>query len=161
VKPGCNSLFSNTLLYLLQYDKVRDLFTEVKNKTNVGDDFRLINGTKELGNCMGERIADVGLSHGSQIMVVMRNRGGSDPRVQILYNCGNKDVVGVSTPSLRACPHCGALVQHIEACKHMNCPACKQNFCFICLKVPISGSWQCGSYNSKCSPAPRQGRIPG
>ena len=140
---------------------MRDIFTEVRKKVNVGEELRLTTGTKELNSCMDEMIADVGLKHGSSICIVMRQRGGSDLRVQMLQNCGNKDVVGVSTPSLRACPHCGALVQHIEACKHMNCPACKQNFCFICLKVPSSGSWQCGSYNAKCTPAPRQTRIPG
>ena len=91
------------------------MFTEVRKKVNVGEELRLTTGTKDLNSCMNERIADIGLSHGSTICVVMRQRGGNDPRVQMLQNCGNKDVVGVSTPSIRACPHCGALVQHIEA----------------------------------------------
>jgi len=113
---------------------VSEIFTEVRKKVNIGN-LRLINGTKELENCMNEMIADVGLSHGSQLFTVARNKGGSDPRIQMLHNYGNKDAVGMNSPRLRACLHCGILVQHIEACKHMDRTACKQNFCFKCLKA--------------------------
>ena len=138
------------------------MFAEVRKKVNVGEELRLTTGTKELNSCMDERIADIGLSHGSTICVVMRQRGGSDPRISLLQSCGNKDVIGVSTPSLRACPHCGALVQHIDACKLMSCPACQKGFCFICLKtITSSGSSQCGGSYTKCNPAARQTYIPG
>jgi len=141
---------------------VRDLFQEVQKKVGTGGEMRLITGTKELNNFMDKKICDpeLGLTHGGSVGVVMRQRGGGDPRVQMLQNCPNKDVVGVYTPSLRACPFCGALVEHIEACKHMNCPACSKAFCFICLKKN-EGGWKCGSYNTKCTPAPRQTYIPG
>ena len=141
---------------------MRQLFQEVRKKVSAGEEMRLITGTKELNNYMDKRLYDseLGLKHCSSVGVVMRQRGGSDPRVQMLQNCPNKDVVGVYTPSIRACPFCGALVQHTDACKHMNCPACSRAFCFICLKKN-EGGWQCGSYNSKCTPAPRQTYIPG
>ena len=70
---------------------------------------------------MDGRIADIDLSHGSTIFVVIQQRVGSDLQISIQQNCGNKDVIGVSTPSLRVCPHYGALVQHIDACKVQSC----------------------------------------
>ena len=87
---------------------------------------------------------------------------GEDPRLHILRETPTKIVVGVKTPSTRACPSCGALITHREACKHMVC-LCGTNFCFICLKTRDgpNGSWSCGAYNSKCDPAPRQTEIPG
>ena len=87
---------------------------------------------------------------------------GEDPRLRILRETSAKKVVGVDTPSTRACPKCGALITHTQACKHMIC-LCGTNFCFICLKQRDgpNGSWTCGSYNSKCKPAPRQTEIPG
>ena len=145
---------------------MREVFQEVLKKINareeIVEEMGLVTGIRYLNNYMDRRISDVevGLSHGRTIDIIMRQRGGSDPRVQMLHNCPNKDVVGVSTPSIRACPFCGALVQHTDACKQMNCPACSRAFCFICLKKN-EGGWQCGSWNTKCTPAPRQMYIPG
>ncbi len=85
---------------------------------------------------------------------------GEDPRIRTLRECDDKSVVGVSTPSIRACPKCGTLIAHIEKCKHMVCP-CGTNFCYICLKIKKLTGWFCGSYNSKCTPAARQTEIPG
>lgn len=87
---------------------------------------------------------------------------GQDPRIRILKTCPTKVVVGVlNCPDVRACPKCGLLIQHKDACKHMECP-CKQRFCFICLKkANEQGRYQCGSYNTKCEVAPRQTTIPG
>ena len=142
------------------------MFEAVQKKINAGEDvlkeMSLITGMIYLNNYMDRRINDLKfpLSNGSHVSIMMRQRGGSDPRVQMLQSCPNKDVIGVSTPSIRACPFCGALVQHIDACKQMNCPACSKAFCFICLKKN-EGGWQCGSWNAKCSPAPRQTYIPG
>ena len=138
-----------------------ELFTEIKQKIpslNNGG-LRVLSGTKELSDD-STPLTDHNVTSNSHLFVVTRTRGGSDPQVQMLQSCAEKDVVGVSTPSIRACPFCGALVQHIEACKHMNCPACSKAFCFICLKKN-EGGWRCGSYNSKCSPAARQKYIPG
>ncbi len=88
---------------------------------------------------------------------------GEDPRLKILRDAPKKKVVGVDTPSTRACPTCGSLIYHTEACKHMVCP-CGTNFCFICLGVReggVTGTWSCGSFNTKCTPADRQTSIPG
>ena len=85
---------------------------------------------------------------------------GEDPRLRTLRDAPKKKVIGVST---RACPTCGTLIDHTEACKHMVCP-CGTNFCFICLKVReggASGTWSCGTYNTKCESAAVQTEIPG
>ncbi len=84
---------------------------------------------------------------------------GEDPRLRILREAAVKYVVGVTTPSCRACPTCGMLIEHTAACKHMVC-RCGTQFCFICLKVK-GGTWGCGSFNSKCEPATRQVTVPG
>ncbi|XP_026208889.1 potential E3 ubiquitin-protein ligase ariadne-1-like isoform X2 [Anabas testudineus] len=56
-------------------------------------------------------------------------------------------------PSIRACPTCGILLQHDNImCEKVQCPRCKNKFCFVCLK-PTCFSW--------CSRvAPRQTSIP-
>ena len=72
-----------------------------------------------------------------------------------------KEVVGVRCPSIRLCPNCGTPIEHKEACKQMTCRNCQTNFCFICLRKQMNGSWACGSYNTKCTPAPIQERVPG
>lgn len=75
--------------------------------------------------------------------------GGEDPRIRILRDSPLKDVVGVQTPSCRACPQCGLLIEHTKACKHMVC-RCGTQFCFICLKLKDSKKgWQCGTYSAK------------
>ena len=143
---------------------MKQVFQEVLKKINHGEEILeemcLVKENVYLDQYMDRRINDleVDLSDFSSIRLLMRVRGGSDPRVQMLQNCPNKDVIGVSTPSIRACPFCGALVQHIDACKQMNCPACSRAFCFICLKK--NEGWQCGSWNTKCTLAPRQMYIP-
>ena len=86
---------------------------------------------------------------------------GEDPRLRILREAPLKTVVGVQTPSRRACPTCGMLIEHLTQCKHMVCP-CGNQFCFICLKLRgTDGRWNCGTYNSKCKSASRQINIPG
>ncbi|XP_069109323.1 E3 ubiquitin-protein ligase DDB_G0292642-like [Argopecten irradians] len=85
---------------------------------------------------------------------------GKDPRVKILETAPNKTIVGLAgCPSMRACPKCGMLIQHTEACKQMKC-ICGQKFCFICLKkAGDDGRYRCGTYNSHCKIAPRQEEI--
>ncbi|XP_002733653.2 uncharacterized protein LOC100371864 [Saccoglossus kowalevskii] len=87
---------------------------------------------------------------------------GEDPRLKILRTCPKKTIVGVpNCPSRRACPSCGMLIEHDKACKHMVC-FCGKKFCFICLTKPdAKGSYQCGSYNTKCTIAAIQTKIPG
>lgn len=80
-----------------------------------------------------------------------------------LRTCPEKDIKylrGLKAPSLRACPNCGSLIQHADACKHVTCKECKVKFCFVCLRICYEGSSFCGSYNVQCSVAERQTKIP-
>ena len=80
--------------------------------------------------------------------------------IEELKTAPQKDVIGVKCPSRRLCPGCGTAIDHIRYCKHMTCKICKTEFCFICLRKKVEGSWSCGSYNTKCSPAPVQESVP-
>ena len=75
---------------------------------------------------------------------------------KILANCPTKLQIGFQMPTVRACPNCNCLIEHVEACKHMKCQLCKNEFCFLCLKLKIDGKWQCGSSGHPCGLAPRQ-----
>jgi len=67
------------------------------------------------------------------------------------FGCKITDV-----PIYRRCPWClTQVIEHRSECKHMKC-LCKKEFCFVCLKKKVDGSWQCGSAGSECSVAPRQ-----
>ena len=77
-----------------------------------------------------------------------------------IQNAPLKQVVGVTCPSVRLCPTCGASIEHNNGCKQMKCKVCKSEFCFICLRKRVSGSWQCGGYNTRCDPAPVQTKVP-
>ncbi|KAL3870585.1 hypothetical protein ACJMK2_038635 [Sinanodonta woodiana] len=85
---------------------------------------------------------------------------GTDSRLKVLQKARLKTINGVQCPAVRACPACGLLIEHKEACKHMTC-ICKQKFCFICLKQAVNGTFQCGTSNAKCEVAPTQKDIPG
>ena len=71
---------------------------------------------------------------------------------------------GKDVPSRRACPTCGAVVEHSQiGCKFMTCPRCKKEFCFLCLELKS----QClasapSSWFGTCKKdvAPRQTEIP-
>ena len=79
-----------------------------------------------------------------------------------LRTCPEKEIKhlkGLMCPSLRACPSCGSLVEHVKDCKHIFCKACKKEFCFVCLRLCAEGSSSCGSYNTQCAVAPRQTDI--
>lgn len=80
--------------------------------------------------------------------------------LDIIHMAPQKKVIGVECPSLRLCPTCGGLIEHKEACKHMTCFFCSTDFCFICLRTKVNKLWQCGAYNTKCTPAPIQTVIP-
>ena len=144
-------MYNTWLCFYFQYRL--PLSKEIKAKTidldNISDEqLRFKVGTLEFNteNNLNVKIMEppANMKHSSTIVVVMRQRGESDPRIQILQNCGSKNINGVTTPSLRTCPYCGALVQHTEACKNMTCPACSKGFCFVCLKPRKSdGVLQC------------------
>ena len=147
----CKQLAIQQLYSYIQDATRTELYTAIKQKVPSSNNAssHVLSSTQELYDD-SPPLTDYNFTSNLQLF--------NDPQVQILQNCAEKQVVGVSTPSIRACPFCGALVQHIEACKHVNCPACSRAFCFICLKK-YEGGWQCGSYNKKCSPAPRQKQL--
>lgn len=88
---------------------------------------------------------------------------GKDPRIQFLSSQPLKTIGPVAAcPSVRACPGCGTLLEHREACKHMACKSCTLQFCFVCLKPynAITKQWQCGAHNAVCPIAPLQTTLP-
>ena len=153
------------------HHKVREIAPQLKNNQRL----RLLMGSNEFPSDSTRSIQDASIYHGASMYIAIVTVGGSDPRIQWLLECEETTIAGVKTPSLRACPHCGGLVQHTGACKHMTCPACSKEFCFICLSkrddtsrsalswLPLLGQtgWQCGRYNTPCAPAPRQTKMPG
>lgn len=91
--------------------------------------------------------------------------GSSASRMRsVLKKCKRVRIVNVKgCPSVRACPKCKSIVQFEsveESCKHIKCPACQADFCFICLKVkmPSRVYWpaSCGGAFDKCDVAPVQ-----
>ena len=88
------------------------------------------------------------------------NCQGPVPSLQILATCKTKNVDFVSeVPDTRACPRCGVLITHEDACKRIKCKVCGCNFCFICLKTQdFAGRWQCPELVYEV--APRQTSIP-
>ena len=173
----CIAIIPPTTIYTfyhMQGASVGQLFKKVKEVVptlQCNQQLRLIMGEIDFRENSTQTLQDTGVRHGSSVFAVIRTVGGSDPRITWLFECKEKVITGVRTPSLRACPHCGALVEHSAACKHMKCPACGKEFCFICLSkrdekgvwIPLYGQtgWQCGRYNTSCNPAPRQTNIPG
>lgn len=81
----------------------------------------------------------------------------NDEGLKYLQTCEKIEIVGVpNCPSVRACPSCKAIIEHVEKCKHMECFNCKKEFCFICLEMKGPNRYSCGSYKTKCNVAPRQ-----
>ena len=165
-------------MHIVQDATIAQFYREAENKFQPlknDETLRLIMGKTHLSNNSTQSLQDAGIHHGSTVYAVIRFVGGSDPRIQWLLECEETAIAGVKTPALRACPHCGGLVQHTGACKHMKCPACSKEFCFICLSkrdetsrgglswLPLFGQtgWQCGRYNTACAPARRQTKLPG
>lgn len=57
----------------------------------------------------------------------------------------------VECPKMRTCPSCDMLIEHNNnGCNNMECPQCKKEFCFICLKPGHDYDHQ------PCELAPRQ-----
>ncbi|XP_052084224.1 uncharacterized protein LOC127721492 isoform X2 [Mytilus californianus] len=88
------------------------------------------------------------------------NCPSEDPRKKILRECKEKEISGINCPTIRACPKCGLMIEHIDGCKQMQC-TCKQKFCFLCLQMANNqGAYICGSTYNKCEKAPAQVEIP-
>ncbi|KAL5010145.1 hypothetical protein ScPMuIL_012450 [Solemya velum] len=78
----------------------------------------------------------------------------------VLQNCERRTIIDVDgCPSVRACPGCMFVIEYTSdgggICKHMECPTCHTQFCFVCLRVKPEGSlyWPCGGAYEKCIPA--------
>lgn len=68
------------------------------------------------------------------------NDGCSNKNLELLQTCKTIDLPQVrdatNCPSVRACPDCGAIVEHSRKfCKNVICPRCGLEFCFLCLKA--------------------------
>lgn len=100
-------------------------------------------------------------SCGSTCPSCTSKKGGSDKEtVKLLAECSLKTIGHASCPSIRACPHCGKLIEHIEACKRVDCDGCKTTFCFNCLTIRFPNCPQYYPCPDKCSTAARQSLIP-
>lgn len=86
--------------------------------------------------------------------------------LQLLATCNTTKMKysDVLVPAIRACPNCGEGINHKEGCKHMLCPTCNTEFCFVCLGIrdKVSRAWpkSCGGYGTACKVAGRQTTIP-
>ncbi|XP_071172155.1 potential E3 ubiquitin-protein ligase ariadne-2-like [Mytilus edulis] len=87
-----------------------------------------------------------------------------DKLQNILNECPKK-VMGHSyiknVPSIRFCPNCHALIEHIDGCKETQCTNCNKSFCFVCLTMCKENEFhrlelQCSEYDSECTVAPVQ-----
>ena len=100
-------------------------------------------------------------SCGSTCPSCILKKGTSDTEtVKLLAECALKIIGHASCPCIRACPCCGKLIEHIEACKRVDCNGCNTTFCFNCLTIraqSCSGYYPCPD---GCSTAPRQTVIP-
>lgn len=86
-------------------------------------------------------------------------------KVQIILNECPKKVMEhsniINVPSIRCCPNCQVLIEHIDGCKETQCTNCNKSFCFVCLTMCNENDFhkpklQCSNYNSKCTVAPVQ-----
>uniref|UniRef100_A0A3Q3K141 RING-type domain-containing protein n=2 Tax=Monopterus albus TaxID=43700 RepID=A0A3Q3K141_MONAL len=86
------------------------------------------------------------------------NDGCGNESLKTLATCPDITIESVTCPSIRACPTCGALLQHDGVtCKYTNCPRCRANICFVCLessRVSFHFTHCCGGV------APRQTSVP-
>jgi len=59
---------------------------------------------------------------------------GKDPRLRILAAAERKLIDNIpGCPTIRACPKCGMLINHVDLCRSIICSNCNAKFCFICL----------------------------
>ncbi|CAM4680113.1 E3 ubiquitin-protein ligase DDB_G0292642-like isoform X1 [Lepidochelys kempii] len=94
------------------------------------------------------------------------NEGCKNQSLEVLANCKLKDLPGSeikNCPSIRACPTCGRLIEHMEKCKYIVCPQCQVEFCFACLEIARNcQASKGGAYFKYCAKplAPKQTQIP-
>ena len=77
-----------------------------------------------------------------------------------LFNKIKNKKIEYITPQYRACPHCSCIIEHREACKHMQCKSCSRSFCWVCLSVKDQqGNWPCGKYNEYCGKVAQKQKV--
>ena len=82
-------------------------------------------------------------------------------KLKILATCPEKIIVDRSAPSVRGCPNCGLLIYHIDQCNCVNCPGCRNFFCFFCLDIGETEDDLCHYKDiPRCIIAPRQVTLP-
>ncbi|XP_028330679.1 E3 ubiquitin-protein ligase RNF19A-like isoform X2 [Gouania willdenowi] len=94
------------------------------------------------------------------------NAGCCNEALKTLQTCSVvkfENVKDISNcPSIRACPTCGALLEHSgKKCKNITCARCNVEFCFVCLQL-TSICLPTSNYHSPCAipVAPKQTSIP-
>ena len=102
------------------------------------------NSSLSANSCGNPGCADV-----SEILKRLKE----SPKVTVRY-------INIEIYKLRACPNCGILIEYDGECKHMRCLMCRKEFCIVCLRLRMDGSWPCGQYNAVCQLAPIQTTIP-
>uniref|UniRef100_A0A3Q3MRP7 Probable E3 ubiquitin-protein ligase ARI7 n=2 Tax=Mastacembelus armatus TaxID=205130 RepID=A0A3Q3MRP7_9TELE len=90
------------------------------------------------------------------------NDGCSSESLKTLQICPRISIWDVKgrCPSIRACPTCGAMLEHDRVnCRYVTCPRCKASFCFACLnlsKLCLTSV----NHSKKCRVVPVQTSIP-
>ncbi|XP_028330805.1 E3 ubiquitin-protein ligase RNF19B-like [Gouania willdenowi] len=94
------------------------------------------------------------------------NAGCCNEALKLLQTCSVvkfENVKDISNcPSIRACPTCGALLEHSgKKCKNITCARCNVEFCFVCLQL-TSICLPTSNFHSPCAipVAPKQTSIP-
>ena len=78
-------------------------------------------------------------------------------QIKQLLTCPTKKIQGRDCPTMRACPRCGLMIEHIDACMQMKCPTCDHRFCMICLRPTCQCPYK---RNPDCGLAARQTTLP-
>ncbi len=91
-----------------------------------------------------------------------KTKDDTQATLKVLAECETKTIGNaIACPAIRACPHCGKLINHTQDCRRVDCYGCKTTFCFNCLTIrpPTYGN---GYYNcsESCSTARRQTVLP-
>lgn len=88
-----------------------------------------------------------------------KNKSDDNATVELLARCDVKTIGHASCPVIRACPHCGKLIEHQDGCKRIDCNNCSTTFCFNCLTIRPPNSSPYYPCSDKCATAGRQTMV--